>query len=244
MSLLRDKVALITGGSRGIGRAIAIKMAEQGADVAIVFSGDEAAADEAVQRAREHGAKAEAFKCDISDFNVVKETVEAVKTAFGTIDILVNNAGVTADGLIIAMKEDAFDRVLDVNLKGAFNMTRHVTPILVKKRYGRIINISSIAGVIGNPGQANYAASKAGLIGLTKSVARELASRNICCNAIAPGFIQTAMTDGLESPLMDKIPLGRVGLPEEVASLAAFLASDEAAYITGEVIRIDGGLAI
>ena len=244
IELLKDKIALITGGSRGIGRAIALKMAEQGADVAIIFSGDETAAAASAAAAAECGVRAETFKCDVSDFSAAKETVDAVKAAFGTVDILVNNAGVTADGLIMSMKEDAFDKVVDINLKGAFNMTRHITPILVKKRSGCIINISSIAGLIGNAGQANYAASKAGLIGLTKAVARELASRNICCNAIAPGFIQTSMTEDVESPLMERIPLGRVGLPEEVAALAAFLASNEASYITGEVIRIDGGLAI
>lgn len=242
--MLKGKTALITGGSRGIGRAIALKMAEQGADVAIVYSGDEAGAADTIRIAAESGVKAAAFKCDVSGFHAVKKLVESVKAAYGTIDILVNNAGITADGLILAMKEDAFDRVISVSLKGAFNMTRHVAPILVKKRSGRIINISSIAGLIGNPGQVNYSAAKAGLIGFTKAVARELAPRNVCCNAIAPGFIKTAMTEGLESPLMEKIPLGRVGFPEEVAALAAFLASDDAAYITGEVIRIDGGLAI
>ena len=242
--MLKDKVALVTGGSRGIGRAIVIKMAEQGADVAIVFSDDDSAAKETALMASAFGGRAEIFKCDVSDFNAAKETVDAVKNVFETIDILVNNAGVTADGLIMSMKEDAFDKVIEVNLKGAFNMTKHITPVFVKKRSGRIINITSIAGIIGNAGQANYAASKAGLIGLTKSVARELASRNICCNAIAPGFIETSMTEGIGSPLMEKIPLGRVGLPREVASLAAFLASDEASYITGDIIRIDGGLAI
>ena len=188
--------------------------------------------------------RAEAFQCDVTDFAAVKETVEAVKKSFDTIDILVNNAGITRDGLIMAMKEEAFDDVIDVNLKGAFNMIRHCTPIFVRKRSGGIINISSIAGIIGNAGQANYSASKAGLIGLTKSVARELASRNVRCNAIAPGFIETDMTAGIgpDNPLMASIPLGRPGLPEEVAELAAFLCG--ASYITGEVIRIDGGMAI
>ena len=242
--MLNDKVALITGGNRGIGRAITLKMAQQRANVAIVYSGNAEMAEETAMSAREYGVIAESFKCDVSDFTAVKETVAAVKARFGTIDILVNNAGVTADGLLLTMKEDAFDTVVDINLKGTFNMTRHIVPIFVKKRSGRIINISSIAGLTGNPGQVNYAASKAGVIGITKSAAKELASRNICCNAIAPGFIETGMIAGVNSHLMEMIPLGRVGLPEEVAALAVFLASDEAAYITGEVIRIDGGLAI
>jgi len=219
-------------------------MAEEGASIAVIYSGNRDAAEETARAAGEYGVMAEALKCDVSDFSAAKTVVEAVKTRFGTIDILVNNAGVTADGLVMTMKEDAFDRVIAVNLKGAFNMIRHVTPIFVKKRGGRIINISSVAGLIGNPGQANYAASKAGVVGLTKAIARELSSRNICCNAIAPGFIRTGMTEGIDSPLIGQIPLGRMGTPEDVASLAAFLASDGAAYITGEVVRVDGGLAM
>jgi 3-oxoacyl-[acyl-carrier protein] reductase len=190
--------------------------------------------------------KAEAFQCDVADFEAAKKTVEAVKAALGPVDILVNNAGITKDGLVMAMKEEAFDEVVDVNLKGAFNMIRHVCPMLIRKRYGKIINITSVSGLMGNPGQANYSAAKAGLVGLTKSVARELASRNVCCNAIAPGLIATDMTQDIADghPLKSAIPLGRVGLPEEVAELAAFLAQDCSDYITGEVIRIDGGLAM
>jgi 3-oxoacyl-[acyl-carrier protein] reductase len=182
----------------------------------------------------------------VADFEVVKQTVDAVKAAFGTIDILVNNAGVTKDGLVMTMREDAYDSVLDTNLKGAFNMIRHCSPIFVRKRSGTIINITSVAGLMGNAGQANYAASKAGLIGLTKSVARELASRGVTCNAIAPGFIQTDMPKDIsaDNPVMAGIPLGRVGKPEDVAEVAAFLAQDCAGYITGEVIRVDGGLAM
>ena len=241
---LNGKVALVTGASRGIGRAIALKLASCGADIAIVYAGNADKAAEACEEIGKSGARAEAFRCDVSDFTAAKNVVEAVKNTFGTIDILVNNAGITRDGLIMSMKEDAFDEVLDVNLKGAFNMIRHCAAIFVRKRCGKIINISSIAGITGNAGQANYAASKAGLIGLTKATARELASRNICCNAIAPGFIATDMTAhiGKDSPLMSSIPLGRAGLPEEVADLTAFLCGAD--YITGEVIRIDGGLAI
>jgi 3-oxoacyl-[acyl-carrier protein] reductase len=244
--MLRDKTALITGASRGIGKAIALKFAEQGANVAVVYAGNAEKAREVVTMVTAYGVKAEAFQCNVADFNAVKETVDAVKNTFGTIDILVNNAGITKDGLVMSMKEEAFDQVVDINLKGAFNMIRHCASIFVRKRSGRIINISSIAGLMGNPGQANYAASKAGLIGLTKSVARELASRGVCCNAIAPGFIQTDMTENItkDNPLLANIPLGRVGQPEEIASLAAFLASDAAGYITGEVIRIDGGMAM
>jgi len=242
--VLNGKVALITGGSRGIGKAIALKLASLGADIAVVYAGSADKAAEVCKEAQDLGVRAEAFQCDVSDFAAAKETVEAVKSAFGTVDILINNAGITRDGLIMSMKEDAFDSVLDTNLKGAFNMIRHCAGIFVKKRSGKIINVSSISGLIGNPGQANYSASKAGMIGLTKSVARELASRNVCCNAIAPGFIQTDMTEDIspDNPLMSAIPLGRVGLPEEVAELIAFLCSAD--YITGEVIRIDGGMAI
>ena len=241
---LKNKVALITGGSRGIGRAIALKLASCGTDIAIIYAGTADKAADVCETARKNGVRAEVFQCDVSNFASAKETIENVKEAFGSIDILVNNAGITRDGLIISMKENAFDEVVDVNLKGAFNMIRHCSSIFIKNRSGKIINVSSIAGLIGNAGQANYAASKAGLIGLTKTIARELASRNICCNAIAPGFIETDMTAGLgqENPLKASIPLGRAGLPEEVAELAAFLC--QADYITGEVIRIDGGLAI
>ncbi|MEL4105701.1 3-oxoacyl-[acyl-carrier-protein] reductase [Oscillospiraceae bacterium WX1] len=244
--MLNGKVAIITGASRGIGRAIALKFAELGADIAVIYAGNEEKAREVVEAARQKSVRAEAFQCNVADFNAVKETVEAVKNALGPVDILVNNAGITKDGLVMSMKEEAFDDVLDTNLKGAFNMIRHCCSMFVKKRSGKIINISSVAGLLGNPGQANYAASKAGLIGLTKSVARELASRNVCCNAIAPGFIRTDMTENItaDNPLMAGIPLGRVGEAEEIAELAAFLAQDCSNYITGEVIRVDGGLAM
>ena len=244
--MLNGKVALVTGASRGIGRAIALKLAALGADVAVIYAGNTDKAAEVVQQARALGVKAEAFLCNVADFEAVKKTVADIKAALGPVDILVNNAGVTKDGLVMSMKEQAFDDVVDINLKGAFNMIRHCSSMLIKKRYGKIINISSVSGLMGNPGQANYAASKAGLVGLTKSVARELASRNVCCNAIAPGLIKTDMTEDLadDNPLKSAIPLGRAGLPEEVAELAAFLAQDCSDYITGEVIRIDGGLAM
>ena len=241
---LRDQVALVTGASRGIGKSVALKLASLGADIAVIYAGNAEKAAEVCSAAREMGVRAEAFQCDVSDFEAAKRTVESVKNSFGTIDILINNAGITRDGLIMTMKEEAFDSVLDVNLKGAFNMMRHCAAIFVKKRGGKIINISSVAGVIGNAGQANYSASKAGLIGLTKSIARELASRNVCCNAVAPGFIKTDLTEGLtpDNPLAAAIPLGRIGSPEEVAELVAYLCGAE--YITGQVICIDGGLAI
>jgi 3-oxoacyl-[acyl-carrier protein] reductase len=244
--VLNGKVALITGASRGIGRAIALKLAALGADIAVIYAGNEEKANEVCLAARGMNVRAEAFRCDVSNFEEAKQTVEAVKNTLGPVDILVNNAGVTKDGLIISMKEEAFDLVMDTNLKGAFNMIRHCCPMFLKKRSGKIINITSVSGLMGNAGQANYSASKAGLIGLTKSVARELASRNVCCNAIAPGFIQTEMTENVEpgSPLLTGIPLGRMGMPEEIAELAAFLAQDGSNYITGEVIRIDGGLAM
>ncbi len=244
--MLKGKVALVTGASRGIGRAIALRLAELGADIAVIYAGNTEKAQEVVAIARESGVKAEAFMCDVSDFEAVKKTVGDVKASLGPVDILVNNAGITKDGLVMAMKEQAFDDVMDINLKGAFNMIRHCTPMLIKKRHGKIINISSVAGLMGNPGQVNYAASKAGLIGLTKSVARELAPRGVCCNAIAPGLIETDMTEDLseKNPLKSAIPLGRAGRPQEVAELASFLAQDCSDYITGEVIRIDGGLAM
>ncbi len=230
----------------GSERAIALKFASLGADVAVIYAGSEEKAEEVCTCARAMGVRAQSFCCDVSSFEEAKKTVDAVKSAFGTVDILVNNAGVTKDGLILSMKEEAYDRVMDVNLKGAFNLIRHCASIFVKKRGGKIINITSVSGLLGNAGQSNYAASKAGVIGLTKSVARELASRNVCCNAIAPGFIQTEMTARIDGghALLQSIPMGRMGLPEEVAELAAFLAQERANYITGEVIRIDGGLAM
>ena len=244
--MLNGKVALVTGASRGIGRAIALKFASMGADVAVVYAGSAEKAEQVCAECREMGVRAEAFQCNVADFDAVKQTVKAVKEQLGTINILVNNAGITRDGLLAMMKEKDFDDVVATNLKGTFNMIRQVSPVMIKNKGGRIINISSVAGIMGNAGQVNYSASKAGVIGITKSVARELAARNICCNAIAPGFIATDMTQSFteDNPMVAGIPLGRMGKPEEVAELAAFLASDSAGYITGEVIRIDGGIAM
>lgn len=242
--MLTGKTAIITGGSRGLGAAIACRFASMGADIAIIYSGSHRAAQDICQRcSEESGAKALAYQCDVADFEAVKETVAKIREDFGTAHILVNNAGITCDGLIATMKEEDFDKVIDVNLKGAFNMIRHCTGFFIRNREGCIINISSVSGLMGNAGQSNYAASKAGLIGLTKSVAKELAARNIRCNAIAPGFIATDMTgDQADNPLLKMIPLGRMGNPEDVAQAAAYLAV--AAYVTGEVLRIDGGIAM
>ena len=246
MLKLQDKVAVVTGGARGIGRAIAEAYAKEGASVAIVDAGNPEVAENTAKELSAYGTKVKAYLCNVTDFAAVKATVDAILSDFSGIDILVNNAGITRDKLILMMKEEDFDAVLNVNLKGAFCMTRHVAPVMVKKRAGRIINISSISGIMGNAGQANYSSSKAGIIGLTKSTARELASRNILCNAIAPGFIETDMTKdiGEENPMAANIPLKRRGKPEDVARVALFLASEDSSYITGEVIRVDGGLAI
>ena len=242
--MLKGKVAIVTGASRGIGRAIACQYASMGANVAVIYAGNQEAAEAVCRECIEkYGVEARAYRCDVADFEKTKETVEAVKADFGNVHILVNNAGITRDGLLLRMKEADFDAVLDINLKGAFHMIRHCTPIFLRNREGCIINISSVSGLMGNAGQANYAASKAGLIGLTKSTAKELASRGIRCNAIAPGFIATDMTSSqTENPLVSMIPLGRMGQPEEVAQAAAYLAV--AGYVTGEVLRVDGGIAM
>lgn len=242
------KVALVTGGSRGLGRAVALELARSGADVALVYAGNEAAAAAVVAEIETLGRRAVAYRCDVSRFDAAKDTVAAVLTEFGQVDILVNNAGITRDGLMLNMKEEQFDAVVDINLKGAFNMTRHVYASMMKRRYGRIVNVSSVVGLSGNAGQTNYASAKAGLIGLTKSVAKELATRGVTCNAVAPGFIETDMTNAMPAKAAESmkaaIPLGRLGKPEDVAKLVTFLVSDSAGYITGEVIKVDGGMYI
>lgn len=242
--MLKEKTAVVTGGSRGLGEAIAYKLASMGANIAVICAGNLARAEAVCETIRaQHGVEAAAYLCDVSDFNAVKETVSAVKDAFGTVHILVNNAGVTRDGLVAMMKEEDFDRVLSVNLKGAFNMIRHCTGLFIRNREGCIINITSVAGLMGNAGQSNYAASKAGLIGLTKSVAKELAPKGVRCNAVAPGFIATDMTgDQTDNPLLKMIPLGSMGQPEDVAEAVGYLAT--AKYVTGEVLRVDGGIAM
>lgn len=242
--MLKGKVAVVTGGSRGIGKAIVQKVASLGANVAVIYAGNEQAAEKVCERCgADYGVTAKAYRCDVSNFQQAKETVSQIKADFGTVHLLVNNAGITRDGLTAMMKEEDFDAVLDTNLKGAFNMTRHCIGLFLRNREGCIINITSVAGLMGNAGQSNYAASKAGLIGFTKSVAKELAPRGIRCNAIAPGFIRTDMTDEQENnPLLSMIPLGRMGQPEEVAEAAAYLAC--ANYVTGEILRVDGGIAM
>lgn len=245
---LTGKTALITGASRGIGKAIALKLAGQGANIAIPYLGDPAEAEQAQKEIEALGVKCAMYVCDVSSFEASKEVVEKVIEEFGGIDVLVNNAGIVRDKLILSMKEEDFDMVINVNLKGAFNMIKHTYSHFMKKRRGRIISISSIVGLNGNAGQANYSSSKAGLIGLTKSTAKELGGRNITVNAIAPGFIDTDMTQQLSDKVKDamkaQIPMKRPGTPEDIANLALFLASDEASYITGEVIRVDGGYAM
>ncbi|WP_025688960.1 3-oxoacyl-ACP reductase FabG [Paenibacillus zanthoxyli] len=245
-SALRGQTALVTGASRGIGRSIALALAEHGVKVAVNYSGSEDAARETVERIVELGSEGIALRGNVGSAEQAEALVKETLSAWGRIDILVNNAGITRDNLIMRMKEEEFDQVIETNLKGVFNCLKAVTRPMMKQRYGRIINISSVVGVTGNPGQANYSAAKAGIIGLTKSAARELASRGITVNCIAPGFIDTDMTrqlsDEVRADLAKGIPLARLGLPEEIASAALFLASEGAAYMTGQTLHVDGGM--
>ena len=245
---MNESVALVTGGSRGIGRAICLELARQGAAVAVNYAGNEQAAQETVEACRALGVQAEAFQADVSDPAACESLIAQVKERFGRLDILVNNAGVTRDGLLMTAKPEDFDKVLDTNLKGAYFCMKVAAKVMMRQRYGRIVNLSSVVGLRGNPGQTGYAASKAGVLGLTKAAAKELASRNITVNAVAPGFIETDMTAVLpekaKTAMLATIPMAAPGQPEDVARAAAFFARPESAYITGQVLCVDGGMAV
>lgn len=246
--MLTDKIAVVTGASRGIGREIAVTLAAKGAVVIVNYNGSAARAEEVVKEIEEAGGRAEAVQCNVSEYDKAAELMSYVVKKYGRVDILVNNAGITRDNLLMKMSEEDFDAVIATNLKGAFNCIKHISRQMLKQKAGRIINISSVSGVMGNAGQANYCASKAGIIGITKSVARELASRGITSNAVAPGFIETEMTDVLSDTVKaaatEQIPMKHFGSTKDIANTVAFLASDEAGYITGQVICVDGGMAM
>lgn len=246
MPELTGRVALVTGSARGIGKAICLKLAELGANIVVNDVGNEELAQELVEQIKKMGSEAVFIKANVAKLDKANSLIESIIEKFGKIDILVNNAGITRDNLLVRMKEEEWDAVLTVNLKGTFNCSQAVSKYMMKQRSGNIINIASVVGITGNPGQANYSASKAGVIGLTKTIAREMASRGVRANAVAPGFIETEMTQKLpedtRSAINKQIPLGRFGQPEDVANLVAFLASDESGYITGQVIQIDGGM--
>lgn len=246
--MLTGKNALVTGAGRGIGKAIALELAAKGAFVIVNYNGSKDAADQTVAEIKAAGGDAVAYQCSVSDYEACGAMITALIKEYTHIDILVNNAGITRDGLLMKMSEEDFDAVINTNLKGCFNTIRHMSRYFLKQRAGKIINISSVSGILGNAGQANYSASKAGVIGLTKAVARELASRGINVNAVAPGFVETDMTDTLSDSvkenLKSQIPLGKIGHPQDIAKIVAFLASPDADYITGQVLSVDGGMAI
>lgn len=246
--MLKDKCAIVTGASRGIGRAIAKKLASLGANIVLNYRSNDKEALKVKEELLSYGVDVFLYKCDISDFNAVEEMIKASKEKFGKVDIMINNAGITKDTLLLRMKEEDFDKVIDVNLKGVFNCLKAVTPVMIRQKFGKIVNLSSVVGLVGNAGQVNYAASKAGVIGMTKSLAKEIGSRGITVNAVAPGFIETDMTDVLGDKFKEEakknIPLKRLGKAEDVAEVVAFLASDSANYITGQVIHVDGGMVM
>lgn len=248
MGRLDGKIALVTGGAKGIGRAIVKKLASEGATVVINYRGSQAQAEETLQEMQVTGGKGSMIACDISDYQKTKEMMQEILEKYGRLDILVNNAGITKDGLLMGMTEEMFDLVIQANLKGTFNCMQLIARTMIKQRSGRIINISSVSGVLGNAGQVNYAASKAGVIGMTKSAAKELAGKGITVNAIAPGFIHTDMTEVLsekvKESILASIPMRKMGEPEDIASIVTFLASEEARYITGQTISVDGGMAM
>jgi len=246
--MLKGKTAVITGASKGIGKSIAIKMAENGANIAIIYLSSSESANDVKKQAETFGVKAEIYKCNVSSFDETNSVCKKIAEDFGSVDILVNNAGIVKDNLLLRMSESDFDDVVDVNLKSVFNFTKHLSRLIMKSNSGRIINITSVSGIMGNAGQANYSAAKAGVIGFTKTIAKEFAGKNITCNAVAPGFIDTDMTVNLPQSVKDyadnTIPMKRMGTPDEIANVVLFLASDMSSYITGEVIKVDGGLCI
>ena len=246
--MLEGKIALVTGAAKGIGRAIALALAADGATVVVNYNGSKERAEQVVEEIKALGADGMAYQCNVADTAATADMVKEVIKTYGKLDILVNNAGITRDNLIMKMSEEDFDAVIDANLKGCFNTIKAVSRQMLKQRAGRIINITSVSGILGNAGQANYAASKAGVIGLTKTMARELASRGITVNAVAPGFVDTDMTQVLPENVKEaataQIPLGRFGKPEDIANMVAYLASEKASYITGQIISVDGGMAI